>query len=211
MLHVPPEAEPRRLEQRRQPEQQPRPLPPLGHRRPPTPVADPLPRRVRDDPGDPARAAHAGADGRRLQLLADDRARVEGGQRRRSRRSGSSIPEGTSQLVLQARDEPRDDAPAQARRLPQAGKAGRRRACPRSCIRCRPDAPADAADVRASGWSTAKSPTTARAFVNRIWQAYFGTGLVAHQRGLRHAERAAVASRTARLAGRRVHGPAAGA
>ena len=27
--------------------------------------------------------------------------------------------------------------------------------------------------------------------MNRVWQAYFGTGLVAHERGLGHAERAA--------------------
>ena len=42
--------------------------------------------------------------------------------------------------------------------------------------------------------------------MNRVWQAYFGTGLVGTSEDLRHAERAAVASRTARLAGRRVHG-----
>ena len=50
------------------------------------------------------------------------------------------------------------------------------------------------------------SPTTARAIVNRIWQAYFGTGIGRDQRGFRHAERAAVASGTAGLAGGRVHG-----
>ena len=50
------------------------------------------------------------------------------------------------------------------------------------------------------------SPTTARAIVNRVWQTYFGTGLVATQRGSSAAERNAVASRTARLAGGRIHG-----
>ena len=41
------------------------------------------------------------------------------------------------------------------------------------------DAPAEPARRWRGGWSTANSPTTARAFVNRVWQAYFGTGLVA--------------------------------
>ena len=76
-----PRAEPRRLEQRRQPEQQPRPLPPLGHRRARRRRPTRCPRGVREILGDPARAAHAGADRRGLRLLADDRARVEGGQR----------------------------------------------------------------------------------------------------------------------------------
>ena len=137
VLHVPPEAEPRRLEQRRPPEQQPRPLPALGHRRAETPTADPLPPARARDPGDPAREAHAGAGRRGLQLLADDGAGVEGGERQdrgaveaapgRRRRSSS----------LQARDEPRDDAPAQARRLPQARQGGRARRARRSCTRCR--------------------------------------------------------------------------
>ena len=53
----------------------------------------------------------------------------------------SSIRTGTSQLVLQARDEPRDDAPAEARRLPQARQAGRRRACPAFLHPLPPNAP----------------------------------------------------------------------
>ena len=43
--------------------------------------------------------------------------------------------------------------------------------------------PADAAADRLTfaHWLVdRRSPTTARAFVNRVWQAYFGTGLVAH-------------------------------
>ena len=59
-----------------------------------------------------------------------DRGAVEAASRR-ARRSWCCRP----------RDEPRDDARAQARRLPQAGQAGRRPACRRSCTRCRPNAP----------------------------------------------------------------------
>ena len=111
----------------------------------------------------------------------------------------------TTQLVLAARDEPRDDAAAQARRLPEARQGGQARRARGLCIRCRPNAPPTR--LTFAHWLVdPKSPTTARAIVNRVWQAYFGTGLVAHQRGPRHAERAAVASRAARLAGRRVHG-----
>ena len=38
---------------------------------------------------------------------------------------------------------------------------------------------ADGSRLTLAKWLTdKKSPTTARAFVNRVWQAYFGTGLV---------------------------------
>ena len=54
---VPPQAEPRRLEQRRQPEQQPRPVPALDHDQRRTPTADPVPARRPRDPGDRSRAS----------------------------------------------------------------------------------------------------------------------------------------------------------
>ena len=98
------EAEPRRLEQRRQPEQQPRPVPALGDRRPATPVADPLPERRPRDPG----------RSRREQRTAGQVAAVFGYWRTtvpewkeandRIEALWKQQPEGSSQLVLQARE-----------------------------------------------------------------------------------------------------------
>ena len=102
------DAEPRRLEQRRQPEQQPGPLPAVASPTPPTPTADPLPAAVREILSSPApssarprRSPRSSATGERP---------CPSGRRptTRSRRCGSSIPQGTSQLVLQvARRAPR--------------------------------------------------------------------------------------------------------
>ena len=50
---------------------------------------------------------------------------------------------------------------------------------------------------------------TARAFANRTWRQFFGTGLTQHPRRLRLARRVAVASGSARLARRRIHAAAA--
>ena len=76
----------------------------------------------------------------RLQLLADDRARLEGGQcpdrgamEAASRGLLATGPLGAGSAAA--------DAGTPARRLPQADQAGRRPACPRSSIRCPPDAP----------------------------------------------------------------------
>jgi hypothetical protein len=52
-----------------------------------------------------------------------------------------------------------------------------------------------------------KSPTTARVFVNRMWQQYFWNRDRGDGRGFRYAIGRAFASATARLAGVRVHGP----
>ena len=95
----------------------------------------------------------------------------------RDRGSLGRWPEGTTALTLMAREGGRCDQPAQAGRLAQARQGGHTRRARRPA-----PAPAGAATRRGwpslAGWSTGESPTTARAFVNRVWQSYFGTGLV---------------------------------
>ena len=103
----------------------------------PEPVPIRCRRDVRDILADPARAAHAAQQMRRSSATGAPPSR--NGRRRttRSRSCGESIPEGSSQLVLQTREQMRrDDAHADARRFPQARRRSSRRACRRSCIRC---------------------------------------------------------------------------
>ncbi len=137
------DAEPRRLEQRRQPEQQPRPLPPLGHRRRRTPTPIPLPaarprdpRRSRASSASPAQVAAVFSYWRTTvpewkEANDADRGALEAAPGR-ARRSWCS----------QARDEPRTTQPARARRLPQAR--------PRPSTPGVPGVPAPAAGGRAA-------------------------------------------------------------
>jgi Protein of unknown function (DUF1553)/Protein of unknown function (DUF1549)/Planctomycete cytochrome C len=86
-------------------------------------------------------------------------------------------PDGTSQLVLREREKPRATHILQRGDFLKPGKA------------VAPGVPAflngSPADERPSRLTFAKwlgsrdSPTTARSLVNRVWQAYFGTGIVA--------------------------------
>ena len=85
-------------------------------------------------------------------------------------------PEGASQLVLQEREEPRAThllARGDFLKPAEAVAPG----VPASLHPLPPDAPRDRLGF--ARWLVARdSPTTARALVNRVWQACFGTGLV---------------------------------
>jgi mono/diheme cytochrome c family protein len=87
-----------------------------------------------------------------------------------------TYPEGDTQLVLEQRDDPRPThvltrgdflKPA---KLVEAGTP--------AYLNPLPPGPADR--LTFAKWMVdRKAPTTARAFVNRVWQTYFGTGIVA--------------------------------
>ncbi|HEX7901668.1 MAG TPA: PSD1 and planctomycete cytochrome C domain-containing protein [Planctomycetota bacterium] len=86
-------------------------------------------------------------------------------------------PEGTSQLALRSRDTAR-----MTRLLDRGDFLKPMRAVEPGVPGFLHPLPKDAPRTRLSfaKWLVAReSPTTARAFVNRVWQAYFGTGLVA--------------------------------
>ena len=174
--HVPPEPGPRRLEQRRQPEQQPRPVPALDHdrarrRRRPAPGRCPL------HPGDPAATsappAQAAAvfsfwrttvpEWKGVNVWIDTLARQH--------------PEGSSQLALLERARPRSTHMLQRGDFLKPGKPVE----PGVPSFLNP-LPAGRAPTRLTfaRWLAARdAPTTARSLVNRVWQAYFGTGIVA--------------------------------
>jgi hypothetical protein len=86
-------------------------------------------------------------------------------------------PEGASQLVLLAREQPRDTHVLKRGDFLKPGEA----VMPGVPAFLQP-LPADAPPNRltfACWLADRRSPTTARVLVNRVWQAYFGTGLVA--------------------------------
>ncbi len=86
-------------------------------------------------------------------------------------------PEGATQFTLEVPRRAAADQRAEARRLAQAGQGRLAPACRRSCIRCPMALPTTRLTL--AHWLVdRRSPTTARSFVNRVWQAYFGTGIV---------------------------------
>jgi mono/diheme cytochrome c family protein len=86
-------------------------------------------------------------------------------------------PAGATTLVLQPRDEPRLTSVLKRGDFLKPGKAVHA-GVPAFLHQLPPDAPLNR--LTFAKWLVdPKSPTTARAFANRAWQAYFGTGLVA--------------------------------
>ena len=111
-------------------------------------------------------------------LLAHHGAGVARGERRH-RGSVAQHPEGSLQLVMADARERRSsvDPHPQARRLPAAGSRGAA-GTPAFLHPLRAEREPDR--LRFARWLVDRqSPTTARSLVNRVWQAYFGTGIVA--------------------------------
>lgn len=138
-------------------------------------VADPIPKRVRDllaIPGEqrsPHQTAAVFSYWRTTQTeFAETNERIE--------KLWAQWPEGQTQLTLAARDEPRDT------RLLKRGdflKPGQSVSAgvPAMLHPLSPDA--DGSRLTLAKWLiSTNSPTTARSFVNRVWQSYFGTGLL---------------------------------
>ena len=201
--HVQAGAEPRRLEQRRQPEPQPRPVPAGDHDRAETrPPTRCRPRSARSW----RRRARSGRRPRPTPSSATGGRRSRNGRRPTpgSRHSGGGIRRAHSQLVLtRARPAPADPS-ARAGRFPQAGRGGRARR---------------AGVLEPAAVGCAAHPAVVRPLAGRPRLAddravagqpglagVFRHGHRGHQRRPRPPVRAAIASRAARLAGRRVHG-----
>ena len=147
----------------------------LSYTTSPDPVVDPLPQAVREILSIPREQRTPAQINDLLQLLAHDRPEFKEANAK-IEELAKQHPEGARQMVLEPAARARDEPP-QARRLAEARQGGQ----PGVPAVLNP-LPADAPPTRLTfaRWLVdPKSPTTARAFVNRVWQAYFGTGLVA--------------------------------
>jgi mono/diheme cytochrome c family protein len=138
-------------------------------------VADSVPKRVRDilaiprEKRSPQQVAAVFSYWRTLQTeFAETNERIE--------KLWAQWPEGETQLTLMARDEPRET------RLLKRGdflKPGNPVQADTPAFLHPLPPNADDSRLTLAHWlMDKKSPTTARSFVNRIWQSYFGTGLL---------------------------------
>ena len=140
-------------------------------------TADPLPAAVRD--------ALAGAGGRShapnkpTRVFSYWRTTVPEWQDANARIEAlwQQHPRGTSQLVVRERDVPRKTHRLERGNFLNAGRGSRARRAGVSASARR--ATSRATRLAFARWlADRRSPTTARSIVNRIWQAYFGIGLV---------------------------------
>jgi mono/diheme cytochrome c family protein len=138
-------------------------------------VADSVPKRVRDilaiarENRSPHQVAAVFSYWRTLQPeFAETNEKIE--------KLWAQWPEGETQLTLMARDEPRET------RLLKRGdflKPGNPVQAGTPAFLHPLPANADSSRLTLARWlMDKKSPTTARSFVNRVWQSYFGTGLL---------------------------------
>jgi hypothetical protein len=147
----------------------------LSYTTSPDPEADPIPPHVREIlsvPREQRSPAQVAA------LFSAWRATVPEWKRRmlKSKSCGRSIRGNDTVDPRCSRGGPADQR-LEARRLAEAGQSGQPRRS-RDLESARPDAPPTR--LTFAKWITDnKAPTTARAFVNRVWQTYFGTGFVA--------------------------------
>jgi mono/diheme cytochrome c family protein len=162
---------------------------------PPPVVADPLPKRVRDalnvardaraavqagahTPTAASSAAPAPSPAQTAALFRVWRTNVPEWSEANAKIDAlwREWPEGTTALVLEARDEPRTTSVLKRGdflRPDHPVTAG----VPAILHPLPPDAPPTRLSL-AHWLADRRSPTTARVFVNRVWQAYFGTGIV---------------------------------
>ncbi len=141
----------------------------------PNPIADPVPKRVRDLLAIPRAERSTAQQG---EIFSYWRTTVPEWQQANDRIAAlwKQHPDGKTTLVLHTRPDPRET------HLLKRGdwlKPGR--PVKPGVLSILNPLPADAPPTRLTlaRWLTdPKAPTTARAFVNRVWQAYFGIGIV---------------------------------
>jgi len=141
------------------------------------PVADPLPKAVRDILATPRDARSPAQVNAVFSYWRTTLAAFKDANDRIAALEKQHPEPATAQLVLRERDERRDTRLLKRGNWLTPGRAIRP-GVPPALHPLPPNAPPTR--LTFAQWLVdPKSPTTSRAFVNRVWQAYFGTGLVA--------------------------------